>query len=408
MNCPTPPLSLETARNIILQTVQPLPATESIPLIDTPGRILAEAVHAPSDVPPFAASAMDGYALRSTDVSRPSILKVIGSVYAGTPFQGRLRAGECVQIFTGATVPDDADAVVIQEDVTHLGDDIGIDQPVRAGDNIRPRGDEALAGDLILSAGQRLTAENIGLIASLGYAAVKVKPKPRVALLTTGNELRPVGSPLGPGQIYDSNRYLLTGLLKELGLEPIDFGIIPDEPDALRETLQQAALQADVIMTTGGASVGEADWVVETVRELGQIHFWKVAIKPGKPFLFGQIGHSYLFGLPGNPVAVGVTFRQLVYPGLVALMGGLATPQLHLKAISTDQLRKQPGRMEFRRGTLWTDDQGELRVSALAKQGSHQLSALSAANCFIVLAAECSGIAEQQPVTVIPIHNTYG
>lgn len=399
-SCPAPLLSLPEALDIIGQTIRPLTERVRLPLAIAPGYILAESVNAPSDFPPFANSAMDGYALHSADGLPGTRLKVIATVYAGSPYTGRLEPGCCVRIFTGAPVPDEADAVVIQENVSREGDEILIGEKVKAGDHIRPRGDEARAGDLMLMAGQRLTPEHIGLIASLGLAEVSVTRKPKVAILTTGDELRPVGAPLEPGQIYDSNRHLLTALLSELGITPLDLGTVPDQPEALKQALTQAAAEADVILTTGGASVGEADWVVEILKEIGQIGFWQVAIKPGKPFLFGSIGSSYLFGLPGNPVAVAVTFRQLVYPGLIALMKGQPIPPLRLKARSKGALRKQPGRLEFRRGTLWIDEQGECCVSALKKQGSHQLSGLSAANCFIILEAGCAGVEEGATVSV--------
>ncbi len=399
-SCPTPLLSLPAALNIIRQTVQPLTEPLRLPLSAALNHILAEPVLAPSDFPPFANSAMDGYALRSVDTAPGARLKVIGTVYAGAPFTGTLEPGSCVRIFTGAPVPAEADAVVIQENVTREGDDILLGESVKSGDHIRPRGDEARTGDLMLAAGQTLTPEHIGLLASLGLGEVSVIRKPKVAILKTGNELRRVGTVLEPGQIYDSNGPLLTALLGELGMTPIDYGIVPDDPATLRQALIEAATDADVILTTGGASVGDADWVVNIVRELGQIGFWQVAIKPGKPFLFGQIGTCYLFGLPGNPVAVAVTFRQLVYPALMALMGGQAPSPLRLKARSMGPLRKQPGRLEFKRGTLWRDEQGDLCVSAFKKQGSHQLSGFSAANCFILLDAECASVEDGAYVTV--------
>ncbi len=404
MNCPAPLLSLEQALNIVCQNINPLEGVDKVHLNDACGRILAEPLHAPADIPPFASSAMDGYALRAAEAGSAGGLRVAGTVYAGAPWQNRLAAGSCLRIFTGAPLPEDADAVIIQENVKRGNDTIYCTTPVRAGDHVRPQGDEARRGELMLSAGQRLGAESIGLIASLGYAEVRVKPRPRVALLTTGNELCPLGEPLEPGKIYDSNRHLLNGLLAEQGLEPLDLGIVPDDPECLKQTLRLVEAEADVIITTGGASVGEADWMRASVEAMGQVLFWQVAIKPGKPFLFGYIGKSVLMGLPGNPVAVAVTFRQLVLPGLLRLMGADIPEPLRIRARVTAPVRKQPGRTEFRRAFLWSDEQGELRVSAQRKQGSHQLTGYTGANSFIVLEADSAGAEEGDSVSVELLH----
>lgn len=400
MNCPTPPLSLPAALDLILHTLEPQAETEKVGLPLANGRILADGIEASRDVPPFASSAMDGYALRHADVLDEIPLRVVATVYAGAPWPHTLAPGQCVRLFTGAPVPAGADTVVMQEQVNREGDAIRIKGTIKPGDHIRPRGDEARQGDRLLPPGQQLTPENIGLIASLGQAHVKVKTLPRIALFTTGDELCPLDQEPACGQIYDSNRYLLKALLNEQGLEARDHGIIPDDPDTLRQTLLRASTEAAVILTTGGASVGEADQVVNTVRELGEVFFWQVAIKPGKPFLFGRVGSSYLFGLPGNPVAVSITFRQLVLPGLMRLMGRTPPLPFRCQAKTLTPLKKQPGRLEFKRAHLQVNEQGEPVVRAMDKQGSHQLSGFSEANALILLAPDCTAVAAGEFVTV--------
>jgi molybdopterin molybdotransferase len=406
--CAEPPsrlLTLEQARHRIRAAIRPVDGVERLPLKQARGRILAENIIAPADLPAFAGSAMDGYAVRAGDLDRYPRLRVIGTAWAGKPFPTPLGAGECVRIFTGAPVPDLADAVIPQEDVARQGDEIAVRGRVGEGEHVRSRGDEALEGDLVLAAGRRLTPEDLGLIATLGIPEVMVRCRPRVAFLTTGSELRAVGEPLAFGQIHDSNRYLLEGLLAELGVESIDLGTVRDDREALREALSEAAELADAIVTTGGASVGDADLLVEILDEIGHVEFWKVALKPGKPFVFGRVGRSFLFGLPGNPVSALVTFRQLARPGLWQLMGASAVPPLRLKAVCTGRLGKQPGRAEFRRGVYRLAENGNLVVTALAKQGSHQLTALSSANCFIVLPVESSGVETGQSVEIEPFIN---
>lgn len=400
MKCPTPPLSLPEALDRILRTLQPLTGTTVTELASAGGRILAEGLEATRDVPPFACSAMDGYALRHADGLDGAALQVVATVYAGKPWPGTLGQGQCVRLFTGAPIPAGADTVVMQEQVTRTGDTIRIAGPIEAGDHIRPRGDEVRQGDLLLPPGQALTPENIGLIASLGQAEVRVRALPRLALFTTGDELCPLDQTPAAGQIYDSNRYLLKALLAEQGLEARDHGIVADDPAVLRQTLLGAAAGADVILTTGGASVGEADQVVRTVSELGEVVFWQVAIKPGKPFLFGRIGSCYLFGLPGNPVAVSITFRQLVLPGLMQLMGRVPPLPFRFQARTLTALKKQAGRLEFKRAHIEANERGEPLVRAMDKQGSHQLSGFSEANGLILLAPECTRVAAGEYVTV--------
>ncbi|BBL76348.1 molybdopterin molybdotransferase MoeA [Methylomagnum ishizawai] len=395
-------LTLESALERLVARIEPIAESETVALKPARGRILALAPASPLDLPPFANSAMDGYALRAEDSGPQATLAVIGTAWAGQPFTGAVGRGQCVRIFTGAVLPEGADAVVMQEQVGRTDDAIQLAATVQAGANIRPQGGELQAGQALLPQGKRLEAADLGLLAAAGLAEVPVLRRIKVAILSTGDELRPVGETLAPGQIHDSNRYLLDALLAELGAEILDFGTVADDPEALRRVLLAASVQADAIVSTGGASVGEADFVVEVLRDIGQFEFWKVAIKPGKPFAYGRIGAAHCFGLPGNPVAVAVTFRQLVRPALARLMGERPRPPLRLPARCETRLRKKPGRMEFQRGLYRRGPDGAFIVTADAGQGSDRLSSLSRANCYIVLPADNAGVEPGGGVEIEP------
>jgi molybdopterin molybdotransferase len=396
-------LTLEQAQARISQAVRSIEASEWMSLKQAHGRILAENLHAPSDIPAYASSSMDGYAIRSQDLQYRRRLQVVGTAWAGNPYSKPLGFCECVRIFTGAPIPEQADTVIPQEEVQRTEHEIFIGSTtIAAGAYIRPCGDEALEEDLLLSAGQRLTPEAIGLIASIGHPEVLVKSKPRIAFFATGNELCSIDQQPVFGQVYESNRYTLWSLLTELGAEPIDLGVIRDDREAIKKTLWDAAEQADAIITTGGASVGEADLMAAVLLEIGQIDFWKVALKPGKPFLFGRLQQTLFFGLPGNPVSTLVTFKQLVRPGLMKMMGMPPSPPLRFKATCTHRLNKTPGRLEFQRGVYRTNETGDLIVTGLAKQGAHHLTSMVSANCFIVLPIENSGVDSGQLVTIEP------
>lgn len=401
--CATPAglIGLEEARRLILQSLAPVQSSsEWVALPQALQRVLANDEPASLDLPPFANSAMDGYALRHQDSGQT--LRVVGTAWAGRPFMGMVREGECVRIFTGAEVPGGTDAVVMQEDTECVGDQVRLSRTVRAGQNIRPAGDEIRQGECLLPQGRLLQAADIALLASAGAGSVAVTRKLRVAFFSTGDELKPVGEPLGWGQIHDSNRYLLHSLLLSPAIYALDMGIVPDDPQTLKQTLANAAQWADVILSTGGVSVGEADFVTSTLAELGQVGFWKVAIKPGKPFAFGRVANAWFFGLPGNPVAVFVTFRQLVLPALRRLQGAEIRLPLRLPAVCQSRLKKSPGRLEFQRGILSADADGRLAVSGVAGQGSHQLLGVCRANGFIVLPAESTGVQPGETVLVEP------
>lgn len=384
-------LTLEDAVARVLAALQPVAGSEYVALSAAAGRVLADAIHSPLDLPPFANAAMDGYALHAEDLASEVALPVIGTSWAGRPYAEPLVAGRCARIFTGAAVPEYTAAVVPQERVIREGDSIRLSAPVKPGANIRPQGDEIRAGEVLLSQGRFLAPADVGLCAAIGLGEVRVRRRLRVAFLSTGDELRPVGQPLAHGEIHDSNRYVLHALLAELGVEPVNCGCVADDPEAMRQAIAAAAVQADLVITTGGASVGEADYIVEMLRELGRVAFWQVAIKPGKPVVFGSLGATPFFGLPGNPVAVMVTFRQLVRPALLTLMGRDYQPPPRLAAVAETRIVKAPGRLEFQRGVYRSVGPGEWAVTALVGQGSHRLSSVSRANCYLVLPQDSTG-----------------
>lgn len=389
--CEDPPSGeLPTAEALarILKIVQPVAETEALPLWDAHRRVVAKSVRSPINVPGHTNSAMDGYALSGADLDSTKAveLSVIGRALAGHPFEDTLGAGQCISITTGAPMPAGADTVVMQEYTERDGDLVRIDASrSRQGDNVRRAGEDIREGGVVAEAGTRINPALLGVLASLGLDAVTVYRRPRVAMFSTGDEVQPPGTPLAPGGVYDSNRYTLRGLLDELGLEILDLGLVPDDPKKLRAALARGAAECDAVITSGGVSVGEADYIKPILAELGEVDFWKLAIKPGRPLTFGLLGKTLFFGLPGNPVAVMVTFMQFVQPALERLAGMRPAPAGMLKALCDDRLRKRPGRREFQRGILHVDDQGRLRVGLTGRQGSGILTSMSRANCFIVL-----------------------
>jgi molybdopterin molybdotransferase len=398
-------LRLAEARRRILESIKPVAGTESMSLREALGRVLATDVESAVDVPSHRNSAMDGYALAATDLPRDgeSSLEVVGTSWAGRPYIGAVGAGRCVRIMTGATLPDDTDTVVMQEHVRLADGRAVIGSGHRTGQNVREAGEDIRAGDKALDRGTVLLPAQLGLLASLGIGSVCVLRRPRVAIFSTGDELRSIGDTLELGQIYDSNRYSLHGMLTRLGLEVIDLGVVRDTREDTRRAFEAAAAQADAIVTSGGVSVGEADYVTETLERYGQVGFWKVAMKPGKPIAFGKVGKAWFFGLPGNPVSVMVTFYQLVQPALRALTGAqqIETPVL-LKAICRSKLSKKPGRLEFQRGVLVQEPSGNYTVTSTGHQGAGMLRSMSDANCFIVLPLEQGSVQPGTEVEVQP------
>ncbi len=388
-------ISLDQALERIEARVHPVHACERLPIRECLDRVNNEAVKSPHNVPPHANSAMDGFALAVSSLQPEGITELdeIGTAYAGTPFDGSVEPGQCVRIMTGALIPEGTDAVVMQEQAeVDAGGKVRIDHDHRDGENIRQAGEDVSQGDIVIEAGVRLSPADLGVLASLGIGQLQVKRKPVVAFFSTGDELVSIGEPLEPGKIYDSNRYSLHGMLSRMAVDIIDLGVVRDEPEAMREVLEKAASQADLILSTGGVSVGEADYIKPALEEIGSTEFWKIAIKPGRPLTLGQIGASIFMGLPGNPVAVMVTFSQFVVPTIEVMSGASLKRPALFKATALDSLRKKPGRYEFQRGIATLDEQGEWQVGKTGKQGSGILTSMSRANCFIVLPDEVDGV----------------
>lgn len=375
--------------------------SEQLPLPEALGRVLASDIASPLAVPPFDNSAMDGYAVRLEDLASGTPLIMAGKAFAGQPYQGEWPAGHCVRIMTGAPVPAGTEAVVMQEETQADGDRITFLAQPEPGQNIRRAGSDIGKGACVLPAGTRLTPREMPLLASLGVATVPVRRPLKVAIFSTGDELKPVGTPLAHGDIYDSNRYGVRAMLARLGCDCLDLGIIPDDPAQLRAAFIRADEESDVLITTGGVSVGEADFTKQLLDELGEIGFWKLAIKPGKPFAFGRLPRAWFFGLPGNPVSAMVTFDQLVQPALAKLAGQHFEHPLQLQAIAAEPLKKSPGRLDFQRGILSQGPNG-LEVRSTGSQDSAVFSSLSRANCYIVLERERGRVAAGETVTVEP------
>jgi len=387
-------LPVDKARAAIRACLMPVADVESVLIRQSLGRVLAQDIVPAINVPGHDNSAMDGWAVSGKDVSfdREIQLLEIGKALAGKPFHGTIGAGECVRVMTGAVMPQGADTVVVQELCRVDADRISIPPGQKAGQNVRAAGEDLKAGVPVLRAGQAVRAAELGLIASLGIAEVSVKRRLRVAFFSTGDELASIGTPLQEGQVYDSNRYTLHGMLQGLGVEIIDMGVVRDDPAKLEAAFREAAARADAIITTGGVSVGEADFVKQLMAKLGEVLFWKIAMRPGRPMAFGKIGSgsgsAFLFGLPGNPVAVMVTFHQFVRDALLVLGGRTDAVEIPLlQAISASPMRKVPGRTEYQRGILFRDG-AEWKVRATGQQGSGVLRSMSEANCFIVLEHE--------------------
>jgi len=390
-------LRVDKAREAILACLSPITETEKVPVREALGRVLAQDIVPQINVPSHDNSAMDGYAVRFSDLEKQP-LKEIGAALAGKPFQGRLGAGECVRIMTGAVMPPGADTVVIQEVVKKDGDRVTIPAGQKKAQNVRYAGEDLKVGAPVLRSGKLLKPAEIGLIASLGIGEVKVRRKLRVAFFATGDELASIGAPLKEGEVYDSNRYTLHGMLARLGVELVDMGVVRDDPAALEKAFLLASKQ-DVIITTGGVSVGEADFVKQLMAKLGEVLFWKIAMRPGRPMAFGRIGNAFLFGLPGNPVAVMVTFYQFVRDALIHLSGRSDDALPLLKAVASENLRKVPGRTEYQRGILFRDE-GEWKVRTTGQQGSGVLRSMSEANCFIVIEHERAAVRAGELVSV--------
>ncbi len=399
-------LSVEEALARIHADIAIIPGRERVALRSALGRILGADIVSPLDVPGHANAAMDGYALKGADLPGAGTreLRVLGTAYAGRPYIGMVGAGQCVRIMTGAVLPEGADTVLMQEHVERGADAIRIG-PSRAGDNIRPAGEDLRAGEVALRSGRRLTPADLGLVASLGIGEVTVRRRLRVAFFSTGDELRSIGEPLVPGAVYDSNRYTIYGVLARLGAELLDMGVVPDVPDAIAQAFEEAGRSADVLISSGGASVGEADLILDTLASVGSVAFWKVAMKPGRPIAFGRVGGALFFGLPGNPVSVMATYYQFVQPALRRMAGESEWQPLVVQARCTRSLKKKPGRVEYQRGVLERDAEGMLMVRPTGPQGSAILRSMSEAQCFIVLPRDWGRV---EPGTLVDVQPFFG
>jgi molybdopterin molybdotransferase len=400
-------LNVAQAQQRIWQDCTPISDHQTVTVHEALYRVLAEPIYSPINVPATTNSAVDGYAVRHADViaADQQTLAVIGTAWAGSPYHGRLSSGQAVRIMTGAVIPEGANCVIMQEQVQASQDRIEIRGTHQAGDNIRQAGEDLAQGEKALDMGRRLQPADMGLIASLGINEIQVYRKLRVAFFSSGNELRSLGEPLAKGQIYDSNRYTLTGMLQAMAVELIDLGVVPDDPVQLQQTLQSAAAGTDAIITSGGVSVGDADYIRDVMQRLGTVNFWQIAMKPGRPLAYGRVAGTPIFGLPGNPVAVMVTFYQFVRPALLKLsgVGGVDAPH-SFRVRSRSSFRKKPGRTEYQRGVLSTDEQGELWVRSFGKQGSGILRSMSEADCLVVLPHDSDTVHAGDYVEVQPFY----
>ena len=396
-------VSFAAAEQQVHAAIAPLQQVETVALRQALGRVSAAPVLSRVQVPNHTNSALDGYALKAADLTAPpQALRLCGTAMAGRPYPGEVPAGQCVRIMTGAVMPAGCDTVVAQERVRLDGDWVRLEGRHTAGGNVRAAGEDLKIGETAIAAHTRLGAAQLGLAASLGVVELRVFRRPRVAFFSNGDELCPLGSTPALGELYDSNRYTLHAMLSELGVERVDMGIVRDRAEAVRDTLAQAARCADMVVASAGASVGEADYIGQVLRALGEVYFCKVAIKPGRPLTFGRIEQTPFFGLPGNPVSVMVTFQVFVQPAIRRLSGEQVGPPLKLSARTCSRLRKRTGRMEYQRGWLTVDDNGEATVASTGEQGSGILRSMAQANCYIILPTDSAGVEAGERVLVQP------
>ncbi|AOK29188.1 molybdenum cofactor biosynthesis protein MoaA [Burkholderia singularis] len=413
-------LSVDDARALALRFVSPVVQTEAVALRDALGRVLAEDVVSPFNIPAYDNAAMDGYAFDGAALDAPAAdgvlaLTVAGRALAGHPFDGaRIAPGACVRIMTGAPMPDGCDTVIAQEKVEAAGDVVRFAaSAVMRGANCRRAGEDLARGASALAAGRIVRAADLGLLASLGLTEIAVRRRVRVAFFSTGDELHPPGEPLPAGGLYDSNRATLFGMLTRIGADTLDLGIVRDDPGALEDTLRRGAAHADAVITSGGVSVGDADFTRALLGKLGDVTFAHVAMRPGRPLACGRIWpaergarSALFFGLPGNPVAVVATFHAIVRDALLAMMGTDPRPEHRYPAVCTAPLAKRAGRTEYLRGHAVRDASGVWRVAPTGSQSSASLKSLSDANCFIVLAADAADVDAGATVDILPFDGT--
>lgn len=389
------------AMQLIIDNIKPFSDVTHCDLSDALDRVIAQDVISPINVPAYDNSAMDGYALNYADFLASNTLLQVGKSFAGNRFNGAIQQGECVRIMTGAEIPEGADTVVMQENTTVDGNHVTFIKASQ-GDAIRPAGDDIKKGAVVLYAGDRISPIDIGLLASLGFASVPVYRQLKVAVFSTGDELLAVGSEPRSDRIFDTNRPMLVAMLTKLGAQVLDLGIIADSKEDIRAAFEHANQHADCVVTSGGVSVGEADYTREILEEYGTIDFWKLAIKPGKPLAFGRLSDSIFFGLPGNPVSAAVTFDQITAPALRYLSGGGQQVPSFLPAIAASTFRKRPGRTDYQRAHYFVNEQGTLSVETTGSQSSGVLSCFRQSNCYAVLENERGSVAVGEAVQVLP------
>ncbi|MEK1979539.1 bifunctional molybdopterin-guanine dinucleotide biosynthesis adaptor protein MobB/molybdopterin molybdotransferase MoeA [Vibrio parahaemolyticus] len=396
-------LSVVQGQEKILSLVNTVSEIEACKIENAYGCVLAEDIISPVNVPQYTNSAMDGYAIRSDDVDRDSY-QVVAEVMAGHAYDQPLEVGQAVKIMTGAPTPRNGDTVVMREQASQEGDKVTFNGAnIKAGQNVRQAGEDLAIGSDVFTAGTRLASPEMGMIASLGFGEANVFRKLKVAVFSTGDEVQAPGTEQKANSIYDSNRFTIMGMLEKLGCEILDFGILEDNEQLMIEALENASAQADVVMTSGGVSVGDADYIKLALDKLGQIDFWRINMRPGRPLAFGQINNKPFFGLPGNPVAVMVSFINFVEPALRKMQGEQGWKPLKVNAIATENLRSRQGRTEFSRGIYELDDTGRLTVRTTGKQGSGILRSMSEANCLIEISPAIDTVKAGESVTIIPL-----
>ena len=393
-------LNVDDALRKLGDLTSPVLDTEVIPLTESKGRVVASAVDAPMDLPPFDASAMDGYALHANDLNQAGELAVVGESRAGHVCQDPVAPGTAIRIFTGAPIPRGTSAVVIQEDVERHGDQIRFRASLEIGENIRSRGHDIAKTQLLAKGGDRLDAYKISWLAACGVTNVTAVRRIRVALFSTGDELIDPGTPLGPGQIYDANRTALRELVSERPVEVLDLGALPDNPQAINRALETAVETADVVVTSGGVSVGDADYVKDVVAQAGSLDFWKIALKPGKPLAVGRVGKALFFGLPGNPVSTIITYLLFVAPTIDRLCGMPDSTPYRLPAILQGTIEHHRGRREYVRGIFGTNGD-RVTVSPTGDQSSNRLATFANANCLIVVPEQTDDIKAGSIVDIV-------
>lgn len=396
-------LTLAAAIEQILDATPTPTRSKKVKLRKSLGRVLAQDIYATADVPNHTNSAMDGYAFNGTVLDNAGIanLRVIGTAYAGKPFNGIVNEGEAAKIMTGAVMPAATDTVVMQEYIDRTDDLINITKSATPGQNVRQAGEDIAKGSVVFKAGRRIKAAELGVLASLGVSKLKVFKKPRVAFFSNGDEVRQVGEKLKHGELYDSNRHTLFAMLKKVGVKSIDMGVVGDNYQEIRKIIKKGNKMADMVITSAGASVGEADYIYDVLTELGKVNLWKIAIKPGRPLAFGELNDSTFFGLPGNPVSVMTSFALCIKPALEKMSGEQRNHPIQLKARTTREIRKRPGRSEYQRALAYNDSNGQLLVDPRKYQGSGVLSSMAEGNCFVSLDIDSSGARIDDEVDIV-------